>query len=76
MPFLPLFIVIGIFLATSKILQPSQPAPEQTHQDFDDKSLSLVLMDYISQEAKNKAGYDSKSDSSSGKHRTKEIHRR
>lgn len=59
MPFLPLFIVIGIFLATSKILQPSQSVPEQTtRQDFDDKSLSLVLMDYISREAKSKADYD------------------
>ena len=82
MPFLPLFIVIGIFLAASKILQPSQRdqkrSRERTYKDFDDKSLSLALIDYISRESKSSmdSDYGRKSSSKSGKRNKKEARRR
>ncbi len=85
MPFIPLFVVIGIFLAISKILQPSQQGQsrrydrnDRRYDDFEDNSLSLALIDYISRESKNKAysNYGSKSRSQSGKRRTKEMQRR
>lgn len=80
MPFLPLFIVIGIFLATSKILQPSQQgqkrSSERSFDDFDDSSLSLALIDYISRESKNKSDSDRRSGSKSGKRKANEMNRR
>ena len=83
MPFLPLFIVIGIFLATSKILQPSQQGQRRTKQErayeeFDDTSLSLALIDYISRESRSKSDFDHKhqSDSKSGKRGSKKARRR
>lgn len=67
MPFLPLFIVIGIFLATSKILQPS----DQNHlrpvsDDYDQKLLNQALIDYIAHESRNKASFKD-SDKTNGK---------
>ena len=80
MPFLPLFIVIGIFLATSKILQPSQRdqrrSRESGYKDFDDKSLSLALIDYISRESKNTMDYDSGRKSTSEKRSKKKTRSR
>ncbi|MEM9806795.1 MAG: hypothetical protein AAF959_16115 [Cyanobacteria bacterium P01_D01_bin.56] len=52
MPFLPLFIVIGIFLATSKILQPNQQKLQSVSEDYDDRMLSQALIDYIAREAR------------------------
>ena len=53
MPFLPLFIVIGIFLATSKILQPSnQKHLQSASEDYDEKLLSQALIDYIARESR------------------------
>ncbi|NEQ50672.1 MAG: hypothetical protein F6K11_11145 [Leptolyngbya sp. SIO3F4] len=70
MPFLPLFIVIGIFLATSKILQPNnqqhlQPASE----DYDEQLLNQALIDYIARESRYKvnAEYGNKAASKTGK---------
>ncbi|ESA39108.1 hypothetical protein N836_28955 [Leptolyngbya sp. Heron Island J] len=89
MPFIPLFIVIGIFLATSKILQPSQQGQrqqgqqrrtkyEQAYEEFDDTSLSLALIDYISRESRNKSDFDQgrKSSSKSEKRGSKNARRR
>ena len=71
MPFLPLFIVIGIFLATSKILQPSPRVQKQSnkrlYEDFEDQSLSLALIDYISRESKKKSRSDDSGHNSSPK---------
>lgn len=82
MPFLPLFIVIGIFLAASKILQPSQQGQrrkyERSYEEYDDTSLSLALIDYISRESKGKSDFNRgrKSDSKHGKRGHKEVRRR
>lgn len=84
MPFIPLFIVIGIFLAISKILQPTQhqqfqrQSPKRAYDDFEDNSLSLALIDYISRESKSKtnSNYGQKSGSTSGKSSIKTISRR
>ncbi len=82
MPFLPLFIVIGIFLAASKILQPSQQGQrrtyEQAYEEFDDTSLSLALIDYISRESKNKSDSNRgrKSSSKYGKRGHREVRQR
>ena len=68
MPFLPLFIVIGIFLATSKILQPSNSQPLQTaSEDYNEKLLNQALIDYIARESrsKGKISYGSSSSSTS-----------
>ena len=78
MPFLPLFIVIGIFLAGSKILQqPNQRLEKRStkrtsYGDLEDQSLSLALIDYISREAngRNDDNYEGKSGSKSRKHKT------
>ena len=79
MPFLPLFIVIGIFLAGSKILQqPNQRLEKRStkrtsYGDFEDQSLSVALIDYISREANgrnNDDDYKGKSGSKSRKHKT------
>ncbi|MEM9091298.1 MAG: hypothetical protein AAGC93_21470 [Cyanobacteria bacterium P01_F01_bin.53] len=56
MPFLPLFIVIGLFLATSKILQPSQQLLSKRDNNDDDRALNQALIDYIAREAQNQAG--------------------
>lgn len=56
MPFLPLFIVIGIFLATSKILQPNQQQFQAASKDYDDRMLSQALIDYIAREARSQSG--------------------
>ncbi|MEM8613510.1 MAG: hypothetical protein AAGF93_15925 [Cyanobacteria bacterium P01_H01_bin.105] len=82
MPFLPLFIVIGIFLATSKILQPSPKVQKQTDKqsygDFEDQALSLALIDYISRESKKRNNSDGghKSSSKSRKRDTQATRRR
>ncbi len=82
MPFLPLFIVIGIFLAISKILQPSQQGQKRTreraYEEFDDTSLSLALIDYISRESKSKndSNHGRKSGSKRGKRGRKEVRQR
>ncbi len=82
MPFLPLFIVIGIFLATSKILEPSQHQQPRSsagaYEDFEDNALSLALIDYISRESRSKtdSDHEHKSSSRSGKRRAQETHRR
>ena len=83
MPFLPLFIVIGIFLAASKILQPSQQGQrrtkhEQAYEEFDDTSLSLALIDYISRESRSKSDLDDEhqSGSKSGKRGSQKARRR
>ncbi len=56
MPFLPLFIVIALFVAGSKILQPSdrqylRPASE----DYEDQLLNRALIDYIARESATKS---------------------
>ena len=68
MPFLPLFIVIGIFLAISKILQPDQYQRQQqyqrqrhlrsTYEDYDQQALlNQALIDYIARESRNKTNH-------------------
>lgn len=58
MPFLPLFIVIGIFLATSKILQPNdQKHLQPVSDDYDQKLLNQALIDYIAHESRNKTSF-------------------
>ncbi|MEM6252216.1 MAG: hypothetical protein AAF821_04775 [Cyanobacteria bacterium P01_D01_bin.156] len=52
MPFLPLFVVIGIFLAASKILQPKQQQAESTVKEYDERMLNQALIDYIAREAR------------------------
>ena len=55
MPFLPLFIVIGIFLATSKILQPNnQRQFKSAAEDYDNRMLNQALIDYIARETRSK----------------------
>lgn len=70
MPFLPLFIVIGIFLATTKILQPSDKRHLQSaSEDYDEKLLSQALIDYIARESRsnNESKYGDKGSSRSSK---------
>lgn len=55
MPFLPLFIVIGIFLATSKILQPGQQQLQSASEEDNEQLLNQALIDYITREFKDKA---------------------
>ena len=55
MPFLPLFIVIGLFLATSKILQPNQQQLQPASDDYDEKLLNQALIDYIARESRDKS---------------------
>ncbi|MEM1240421.1 MAG: hypothetical protein AAGI45_11330 [Cyanobacteria bacterium P01_H01_bin.26] len=60
MPFLPLFIVIGIFLAISKTLQPEQQhlrsVSEDYDGDYDEQTLiNQALIDYIARESRSKA---------------------
>ena len=67
MPFLPLFIVIGIFLAASKILQPNSQQLQSASEDYDEKLLNQALIDYIARESrsKGKISYGSSSSSTS-----------
>ena len=58
MPFLPLFIVIGLFLATSKILQPNQQHLQTASDDYDDKLLNRALIDYIARESRDKSSFE------------------
>ena len=58
MPFLPLFIVIGIFLATSKILQPDQQHVQPAAQDYDDRMLNQALIDYIARESRDQSSFE------------------
>lgn len=55
MPFLPLFIVIGLFLATSKVLRPSQQQLQPASDDYDEKLLNQALIDYIARESRDKS---------------------
>lgn len=55
MPFLPLFIVISIFLATSKILQPNQGQLQSVSEDYDDRMLNQALIDYIARETRDQS---------------------
>lgn len=79
MPFFPLFIVIGLFLAISKILQPS----EQSHlrpvsEDYDEKLLNQALIDYIARESRSSNGseYGGKGNARSGNNSFKSSKRR
>ncbi|MEO0396988.1 MAG: hypothetical protein AAF243_13520 [Cyanobacteria bacterium P01_A01_bin.137] len=57
MPFLPLFIVIGIFLAISKTFQPSQQhlqSASRDSRDYDEQLLNQALIDYIARESRSK----------------------
>lgn len=78
MPFLPLFIVIGIFLATSKILQPNQQHLQSASDDYDEQMLNQALIDYIARESRNKADfeYGNKTSSKSGKRSPRKQQRR
>ncbi|MEM9486069.1 MAG: hypothetical protein AAGA83_20525 [Cyanobacteria bacterium P01_F01_bin.116] len=79
MPFLPLFIVIGVFLATSKILQPGeQQNLRSASEDYDEKLLSRALIDYIARESKSSNGseYDGNVNARSGNKSSKSSKRR
>ncbi len=55
MPFLPLFIVIGIFLAISKTFQSNQPPLRSSvSKDYDEQLLNQALIDYIAHESRSK----------------------
>ncbi|MEO0432362.1 MAG: hypothetical protein AAF151_11770 [Cyanobacteria bacterium J06656_5] len=54
MPFLPLFIVIGIFLAISKTFQPSQQHLQSASRDYDEQLVNQALIDYIARESRSK----------------------
>lgn len=58
MPFLPLFIVIGIFLATSKILQSDQQQLQSADDDYNERILNQALIDYIAREARHQSTFD------------------
>ncbi|MBT9313531.1 hypothetical protein IXB28_15055 [Leptothoe kymatousa TAU-MAC 1615] len=59
MPFIPLFIVISIFLATSKILQPNQQQFQPASKDYDDdRMLNQALIDYIARESRSQSRSD------------------
>ncbi|MEM9266257.1 MAG: hypothetical protein AAGA46_12100 [Cyanobacteria bacterium P01_F01_bin.13] len=56
MPFLPLFIVIGLFLAGSKILRPNnQQYLQSASEDYDEQLLNRALIDYIARESRTKS---------------------
>ncbi|MBT9314414.1 hypothetical protein [Leptothoe spongobia] len=79
MPFLPLFIVIGIFLATSKILQPNHHQHFQSaSDDYNEQRLNQALIDYIARESRSKSNsrYGSQSNAKSGKKSLKSDKRR
>lgn len=79
MPFLPLFIVIGIFLATSKILQPSDKQNLQSaSEDYNEKLLSQALIDYIARESRsnNVSEYNGKVNARTGNKSFKSSKRR
>lgn len=69
MPFLPLLIVIAIFLATSKILQPSRSHLQPVSEEYNEQLLNQALIDYIARESRKKSGseYSNKTSSKSGK---------
>ncbi|MGD1855957.1 MAG: hypothetical protein ACFB2W_17080 [Leptolyngbyaceae cyanobacterium] len=76
MPFLPLFIVIGLFLATSKLLQPSShQSLRPVSEDYDEKLLNQALINYIARESKHKTDTErgSKNRSKAGKTRSKSF---
>ncbi|MEM7064322.1 MAG: hypothetical protein AAF572_14295 [Cyanobacteria bacterium P01_B01_bin.77] len=78
MPFLPLLIVIAIFLATSKILQPSRSHLQPASEDYSEQMLNQALIDYIARESRKKAGseYGTKTSSKSGKYNTQRKQQR
>ncbi|MEA5463512.1 hypothetical protein [Leptothoe sp. PORK10 BA2] len=47
MPFLPLFIVIGIFLAISKTFQSNQQPLQSASKEYDEQLVNQALIDYI-----------------------------
>lgn len=65
MPFLPLFIVISIFLATSKILQPNQHKLQPVSEDYDERMLNQALIDYIAREARDQSDSENSKKSNS-----------
>ncbi|MEO0348553.1 MAG: hypothetical protein AAF282_00730 [Cyanobacteria bacterium P01_A01_bin.15] len=80
MPFLPLFIVIGIFLAISKTLQPEQQylqsVSEDYSEDYDEQALiNQALIDYIARESRSKAYSNHGNKTSSGRRAEKYSNR-
>ena len=59
MPFIPLFIVIGVFLAMSKVLKPnheSVPSAYEGYDQYDEQTLlNQALIDYIARESMSKS---------------------